>query len=345
MRFLIIIPISLLAIIGSPYVLWQAHSQQRASDFQSATYTDSNMQVVDDYIRIEGSAIGKEPVSCPETNKTKTSDECIYVSTVEEIYTRAEKEVCSDTRPTETILQNLEPECDDEGNCEPCYLVETFDWEQYQNSKVESDIIIGNYEIPTVSGANLIGLSQYQTIIPSNQVTNELSQQESSPSSQTSTFNVGDRRITNNFLENETELVVVGTAAGGEIFRQNKEFVVSALSTSETLTQLQNQDRNSAITLTIISFLMMVGGFIVLFNTVASIPLLLTKVIPWIGDDIQRITNSIVTFVSGLAGLILWCITYVIVFVFKTLWLLAIVVGIVGFLGYRIWQKQKETVV
>ncbi|MCA9381523.1 hypothetical protein KC678_04615 [Candidatus Dojkabacteria bacterium] len=325
-------PISFLFIFLSPFVLWNSASQHKASDFKSAK--EANIESGQEgYIVIEGNAVANEDaLSCP-INSEDESDKCIYVMTNTEEYTKTIDEVCSSNKPEDTILENLAPKCDDTGDCVPCYKTEKFEWAHIDTKVEESKFSIGEYKLNSISSANKIGLEQFEKIESANPT--ELIIDNEDP-------NVGDIKYSYQYYKNNQDLVIAGDARKNEIYRGDKEFVVSSLGYGETLNNLKSQDSFATNGLRAMSFFLITCGFSLLFTTIAAIPLLITKVIPFVGKDIKNIANTIIGFAGFLIGTIIWILMFIIVSILKSPFLLVLlVIGIAGF-GYRVWSKKKE---
>lgn len=337
MSRLLLIPVAFIMMLVSPYLLWQAASQNRAGEFESANEIDPQGNE-SGYVLLEGVAQADQRLDCPSRGGESLGS-CLYVSERQEQYTRQEREVCSDTTPTQNIIERTAEKCDEEGNCTPCYLIEEFDWETIYTNSNDVPFTIGDYQVLGLDRANQIGFSSFEERVPRNQ--GSLSE----PISNTvgsGPVQPGDIRNNYNYLSDQTTLVVAGEARNNQITEGDKEFVISALSYGQTLKELESQDSSQALILRIISFVLMVGGWIMLLTAIASIPLMLTKLIPWIGDDIRRITNSILSFIGFTIGAIIWGIFFVIIAVAKSPILLAVAVVALGGLGYWVWKRAQD---
>lgn len=370
--------LSLLAILASPFLLWNAASQNRANDFESAKEVDITSDE-NSYILIEGTATATERLNCPTGDEdTQIDENCIYVATSVEEYQRVENEVCESRRP-DNVIEQRDSKCDSNGNCTPCYLIEEFEWESVSSEVDSVEFTIGSYAVSSIESANRLGFETFE-VIEKNTSTNQNSTnnrqenvddiadayfgeetqpgndpyydlfEESEPTRETTQSEnrasalpeEGDQRFNYTYLENESDVVIAGEARNNEIYNGDQEFVVSALSYGETLSRLTSQDESSSTALRVFSFIFMVGGFVVFFTTLASIPLLLTKIIPFVGEGIKDVTNSIVGFVAFIVGGILWGSTFALISFIRSPIALILVVGIVAFFGYQLWNQRQE---
>lgn len=366
---LALIPISILIILASPFVLWNAESQNRVQDFGSAEEVSSNSDE-EGYILIEGTADTGETLACPND----TEESCLYVSSRTEVYSVSQEKVCQTNKPTDRVIDNLESECE-AGSCTPCYLVEKTAWENEDSSVNEIEFSIGSYEIPSIRKANRVGFETYEEILyteshrkesdgdvddlvdeyfdedissesgdPYYDTFDDETNEDTTNSESERRFSDGDRRVTYTYLKADEELVIAGNARNGEISEADEEFVVSALSYSETLDELEAQDSSAKWGLRILSLGLMVAGFLMLFGTIASIPLALTKIVPFIGDDISSGISGVVTGVAGVLGFVLWLILFGLISILKSTVALVIIgiilLVVIGFVVKRMQEAR-----
>lgn len=364
-----LIPFAFLLIFASPFMLWNAASQSRESDFRSAKEVNINSNE-DGYILIEGEAIALEdPINCP---LGKYNQGCLYVYEKTEQYKREKNEVCTSSKPQGEILKTLESKCDESGSCTPCYLLEEFSWDTIDTKTNSVSFKIGDYEINSIDKANKLGFSngekKEESTVQNNSydddvddiVENYIGEQEYTGDeyydfyetgeeketeniiSTIAQYNEGDIRHDYKFLPASSELVVVGESSRGEIYKGDSEFVVSALSYGETLNTLSDQDSSATTSLRILSFFSITLGFVILFGTLASIPMLLIKVIPLIGKQLNNLANTLITFIGFIFGAILWVIMFIIISVLKSAILMILILAGLGAIAMKIYLDSKD---
>lgn len=333
---LLSIPIGIILIIIGPVILWNAESQRRAADFESAKDVSASSDK-SGYLRITGQPELEDTLLCPDSKNEDIEKKCLYISSSVEEYQLSDKEICSNTRPTDVIRTLDREECNsDNENCKPCYLVEEREWESIDSDSQYVDFTIGDYIVRNSSKANIVGADTYEEFIPNDvfgenefdYLFEDIPEQEASASRQ-SNPEIGDRKISYSFVPAKGDLLVAGESTDGEISEDNKEFVISTLTYAQTLEKLEGQDSSAKWGLRALSLALVVFGAISIFTGIASIPGFFLDAIPFIGDKLEDKLNQIASLFGGCMGLLIWGFMFFVVMLLKNLVALIIGFGIV----------------
>jgi hypothetical protein len=320
-----LIPLGIGLLLYSPYYLWDAESQHRANDFGSAPIVSIESQETG-HLTVKGLPESKESILCP-SEEEDSALECVSVSTTISDYTLSEVEKCSSTRPSR-VIQNLAEKCDSEGeNCKPCYLVEKEEWKQISSDTDFAAFKIGNYSVPSAYEAEILGQESLTTYTSWEELDGGAFFEDRVVSE--SSAEPGDRQTNYSFLSIDGEYIVSGNANESmEIGAGEKTFVISTISQAETVGQLESRDTQSKWMLRLLSMAMVIFGFIFIFNTIAAIPLMLVKIIPFLGPKLEAGLSGIISFIAGAIGLVLWGFMWGAILLLKNI-LALIVIGAV----------------
>ncbi len=351
-----------LVVFASPIAAWYAESQQRAEDFTTAVVValDSSDE---GYVVVEGDAVPQDTLGCPypglngevqyenknddleDDLSTATDDEvidtntpkkipedntsCVYVNTLTEAYSREEKEVCGRVSSEQTIIQELGDECDADGtNCEPCYMVEQYDWSEKTNISEFAVFTIGDYEIIPEKKVNFIGTKEFTEY--------EFLDSRSNPSE-------NDLRFTYTYLPADQTLLVAGDAENNSISSayNDKPYIISSLSYEGTLEALEAQDSTAKWGLRIASLVMMVLGFILIVGPLT----LFTNVfrfIPFMGKRLDKGIDSVIIFIAAVFGFLFWLLVWGIVLVMKNIFVIILFLTVIGIGALFLVKKGKK---
>lgn len=331
MRFLIGL---FLIIILSPLTVWFAESQHRAKDFSSATQVEAT-QLQDGYVVTSAVTNPDEGVACPVGGPAS----CLYVSTLIEEYLPVEEVVCRDEAPSGVkILRSEDPQCDEYGDCEPCWLVEDEKWVPLDDIVDHETFTVGAYTVSGDESVNYIGTSEYYEEQPSslrtdaNETIDELNPV------------VGDIREYYEYIQLGPEILVAGDALNGEIESAEKEFVISTLDYDGTAEALKTQDRNTSMGLRIFSAMLMMIGFMFLVSPFLSVTGAFANLIPVFGKAAHGPFKAGVYALAGLAGLLVWFVVWISVLFLKNLWWISIlgIVILLVILAKEFIKKKKQ---
>ncbi len=321
-----LLPLGLGLILYGPYFLWDAESQNRANDFSAAPLVSIESEETG-HLTVKGLPESNESLLCP-SERDDSAEECVSISTTVREYSIEEVEQCSSNRPSRAI-ENLAEKCDSDGeNCKPCYLVEKEIWKQVSSNTEFAPFTIGNYKVPSAYEAELIGQKSFKVYNAWEESESDSFLYEERTVSETNA-EPGDRETSYNYLSMDSELIVSGVAnTSMEIGAGEKTFVISSLSEAETLGNLESKDTQSKWMLRALSMAMVVFGFIFIFNTVAAIPLMLVGIIPFLGKKLEEGISSVISFIAGAIGLVIWGLMWASVLLLKNIVAL-IVIGVV----------------
>lgn len=319
MRFLIGL---FLILVLSPLTAWFAESQHRAKDFSTATQVEST-QLQDGYVVTSAATNPDEGVECPVSGPAG----CLYVSTLIEEYLSVEEVICRDEPPSGvTILRSEDPQCDEYGDCEPCWLVEDEKWVVLDDVVDHETFTLGSYTVSANETVNYVGAVEYASQQPSSLRTNANETiDELNPV-------IGDIRESYEYIQLGPEILVAGDALNGEIDSSEKEFVISTLDYSATAEALKTQDRNTSMGLRIFSAMLMMIGFMFLVAPFLSVTGAFANLIPIFGKAAHGPFKAGVYALAGIAGLLVWLLIWISILFLKNLWWISII-GIVVLLA------------
>lgn len=344
----------LMVVIASPIALWYSESQHRAADFSTAQVVTVDSAVTG-YVVVEGEPAQTQPLNCPQktlsdapavtadatdvtadaTTDTKADTKadkkqaepqsCVYVQTALDEYNFEVKEQCGSLSSNQVQLRYLGDECDEDGtNCEPCYEVEDYDWQNQSTEEEFAGFTLGNYAITPSEGSNFIGtqeLVEYDLIDP------DLVVDTNTPGD----YNVGDMRYSYEYLPTGDRLLVAGDAEAGAITTayEKRPYVVSSLTYQGTLEDLQSQDDASKWFLRIVSLALMVFGMVLMVGPLTLFTNIF-RVIPFLGKRVDKGIDAVISFVAALIGFVLWLLVWGIVLVVKNIWIILIILVVIG---------------
>lgn len=334
-----LIPLGLALILYSPYYLWDAESQQRANDFSVAPIVSMESEDTG-HLTVKGIPESSDSFLCP-SEKDDSALECVSVTTTVSEYTLSEEEQCSSTRPSR-VIQNLAEKCDSKGeNCKPCYLVEKEEWKQISSDNDFAAFKIGNYNVPSAYEAEIIGLESLTTYTSWEELDGGVFFEDRTVSKNNA--EIGDRETSYSFLSIDGEYIVSGNVNESmEIGAGEKTFVISTLSQAETMGQLESRDTQSKWMLRVLSMAMVVFGFIFIFNTIAAIPLMLVKIIPFLGPKLEKGLTGIISFIAGAIGLVLWGFMWAAILLLKNILALIVIGAVLIAAAFAVYSFAKK---
>lgn len=338
-----------LVILVGPLAAWYAESQHKADDFASGAVVDAQSSE-SGYIVLEGDPTNVKTMNCPTERAVKeelkveegaepeeaaqegAQEEavpCVYIETSREEYTRSEYEKCGTLSADETELEYLGEECDEDGfDCESCYLVESYDWEEVESSSEYAAFKIGAYTITPGGSSNYIG-TQSLTVY-------EYEESKTDPIET-------DQRWVYTYMPSNQNLLVAGDAEGNaiEAAYEGRPFVVSNKSYQGTLEVLESQDRTMKWVLRIGSFLAIVIGMVFIVGPLMMFTNVF-KFIPVVGKHIDRGFDSVLKLIAALIGAAFWLVVFVIVLIIKNIWIILIVLAVIGAIVFFLVQRGRK---
>ncbi len=337
---LLAIPIGIILLIASPFVLWQAESQSRASDFAAARPVEASSQEKG-YVKLNGKPEYKDKsLACPAKSKN-AEDPCILVEKQTYTYTLSEKEKCSPPKENEKVLRTLEEKCDEDG-CDQCYLVEVREWKSADSETEFSGFTLGDYSIESTHKAILIGKKNFTEYIANPTIQDENNNEiERNPKTNPLP---GDTKIEYQYLLKDQDLIVAGIADNQKITAGDMTFVISALNDTATLEELTSQDTAAQWGFRIISLLMVIFAFSMIANAITAIPMFFVSKVPFFGKRVTKAVNGVVGVIAAIIGLLFWGLIFVVILIVKNILALALSFVLIGGLiggGYFLIKKIK----
>ena len=322
----------ILVVFGAPLLLWNAESQHRAADFETAQVVDE-LDIQDGYVVVDSEPAVNEDgeVECPGSDSS-AKENCLYIKTTEEVYTAKEETQCGDLDDDAVIIQRQAEQCDENGqNCEQCYLVETYDWKAEDSSEQFIEFFVGLYSVIPSEKTNFIGKQDYLEYA--------VAEAEADPVP-------GDVRYDYTYFPVPDVILVAGDAEGGEIRAayEDKPYVISDRSWQGTLEELQAQDTAAKWGLRIASLAAMVFGVILIFGPL----MLLTnifRVIPFVGKHVDEGIDGLLKFILGLVGFVLWLALWLVILTVKNILFIIVILLIVALIagGVLMMNNKKGT--
>lgn len=289
--------IGIALIVGSPYVLWQAETQHRAKDFSAAIQVE-NTEVMDGYVTFEGTpslAEGESPLKCAD------AEDCYYYSLRHEQLEIFEEEQCGSTDGV--ILYQTGQQCDSDGNCETCYMVEKEEWRMTSSETDFQMVNVGEYQVEMNNNSEMVGTKE-KTIMLSDTL-----------------------RDVWRYFPTVERLRVAGESRQGLVQGAGElTYVLSAYSYDQTLSELESRDATNKWIFRAITFGMLFMGFAGVFGILSYFSSLAGR-LPLVG----RFVKDGIGFVLGLVTLGLatatFALEWVIIALVKNIW---IVIGILA---------------
>lgn len=300
--------IGVILLFAAPVVMWKAQSQHRAKDFQSAHSVNAQSSETG-YITISG---------IPEYKNTPSGEdcidgECIYQKESQQELVTKEELVCGNNvknNSSQRILYQDGSECDEDGNCVPCYQVEKDTWEEQHAVYSLYDVVIGNYTVAiTQSGVYLD--TETMTI-------------------ETGFSSAGNEtRSVYTYFQKPTTLLVSGHSDGSTIRAGEKTFVISAFDAETTLSKLKSMDRSNQYILWIITYAMIFFGLSMILGPLAWAGRLMRHV-PVIGPMLSKGSKSVIGLLALVGAIPIWMIIYLFVVILKLWWVALIAIALIG---------------
>ncbi|MFH1766486.1 MAG: TMEM43 family protein [Patescibacteria group bacterium] len=362
-----------LVVALSPYLLWQAQSQDRAKEFSTATVVSADGND-SGYIVIEGVAKNVDQLVCPRigdvrkttpnnrvTNPASANDEedyfagldvidpvttaeptptqvieeavtepqnCLYVAATKEIFESREVEQCGELTKDQTLIKRIEDSCDEDGtNCEPCYLVNEYDWTLEDTNYDYARFSINAYTVSPEGGANFIGTSNFVDYVYDESKTSPI---------------VGDIRYNFTYLPADQQILVAGNAANNEIegAYDGKPFVISNKNYEGTLAALKSQDKAMGWLLRIASLLAMMIGMLMIVGPITYFTNIF-RTIPILGKHVDKGFDGVIKSAAALIGLVLWLIIFALVLLLKNILIVIAVLSVLGAIAIYLVKNGK----
>lgn len=306
----------ILLVIASPMAMWFAQSQHTAKDFQSAQQVEATSASTG-YVKFSGAP----EFATADGGSACYAQECVYQrESQQELVTKVDLVCGNNVQNTETqrVLRQNGVECDENGDCVPCYDVERDTWEEQNSITSLYDLKVGDYTVaPTQS---TIYLDTREQIV------------------ETGYSNVGNEtRSVYTYFPLPDQILVAGSSNGSTVTAGEKAFVLSQFDDATTLDKLKARDRTNQIILWIVTFFMLFIGISLILGPLAWVGRQ-ARFIPVIGPMLAKGSGSLIALASLLIAIPLWILIFVLVVLIKAWWLAVIVVLLVA--GFLIWKAK-----
>lgn len=289
--------LALISLI-SPWILWQAEHQELALLFDQAKPVAQAKN--GEYALAQGkpTPVGNW-ISCPD----KTSSCVLTQRTIEKLQ-EIEKDYCGQPLSSQFIIRQIEDKCPQNGSCEHCYRVREKEWVELKELAEAQTVafILEGKTVQPGKANHLLG----------EKVTTALSEGETT-------------RTTYHYLPVDNFLLGAGDLQNNELVLPVKNpFVVSNLSRTETLLELQSQDTATKWMLRILSLFLMILGMILFMGPL----MVLTdffRLVPFVGKHIDRGIDGVLKLLLALLGVLLWGISWVSILIVTNIYLISLV--------------------
>lgn len=316
----------LLILILSPASLWIAQSQHRAADVRSASSVSASAAAQSGYVEVTGTPSVASPIPCP-TNPGISDTACVYSRTTVQTFTQGEKVECGTISTSETVLGPAPDQCSgsDNSSCEKCERVADNQWKTTSDNATFAPFTLGSYTVTPDKTAMFIG-----------DKTLDIPDPKDPPA-------VGDVKTSYAYLPSAMATLAVGQSSNGAIDTGgDKVFVVSSLSPDATLASLKQTDSTFMWMLTLLSFILMVLGFVFLTAPFEAVFTMVFRFIPVVGKTIDRGITGILHLFSGLVGALVWVVLFVLVTLLKNIFLAFIVAAVIGLIVLALASMMKK---
>ncbi|HJN85141.1 MAG TPA: hypothetical protein QF873_02375 [Patescibacteria group bacterium] len=316
--------IGIVLVLGSPFAMWMAGSQDTAKDFAKAEQVDSS-SLQSGFIAVRGAPT----YATADGGDLCYRDGCIsQVESVQNLETNVVLECRQRVQESATVrvLRQNGEECDgDTGECVPCWDVEKDTWEELSSSTLEYDVKIGAYVVGVTDNAILIDTVE------------DIVEDDYDYNGKTIA-----RTVYTSFLK-PAQLLAAGQSDGTTISTSAKRvFVLSSLDFDGTLLELQAQDRANKFALWGVTFFMLFIGFAMMFGPLEWMGRMAGK-IPGVGSFLREGSKGMIAGVSFVLALVLWIIEFVFIGILQNIWLAGGAVIIIGALiAWRMKSGDKK---
>lgn len=297
--------IGIALIIFSPLVLWQAESQHRAKDFAAAVQVEAD-DVQEGYVTFEGTVETEENLLCAN------DDACYYYNIDHQELVKIQEEQCGTTDGE--ILYRTGQQCDDDGTCEQCYMVEKEEWQTQSSESDYMSVKVGEYQVEVNGRGEMVGTKD-ATIMLSDTT-----------------------RDVWYYMPAVDTLRVAGESRGGEVQGAGElTFVVSAYSYDQTLVELQARDDLNKWIFRLITFVMLVVGYGGVFGVLSYFSSLAGQ-IPIVGRFVKEGFGAIVGLITMVLATITFALEWVVIAFVKNIWIVAGLLAVIA-VGVALWTK------
>jgi len=319
-------------ILFSPLLMWQAESQHTAKEFASANSVEAS-EAVDGYVTFSGEpSFDDTAVDCESGGE---GFKCIYEKKSVENLVTTQELVCQNNLKGDEMTRILErdgSECDDAGNCTPCYQVEKDSWEVQSESSMYNSVIVGAYTI-NPDGALFMN-------------TREQIEHLEYPGDSYETDEFYDEyydthRVVYTVFDSPDKLLVAGQSVDGVVNRPAENvYVISQFDAATTLANLESRDSMNKWLYRFATFFMLFVGFGMVFGPLHWFGRKFAR-LPLVGKFIADGSKAIISLISFVLAGLFFIVEFVAVTVIKHWWVILIVFAlIIG--GVYLWTMYKD---
>ena len=305
-------------LIGSPLVMWYAQSQHSADDFTSAISVDAESSEVG-YITFRGEPRYVEEGAAADC----LVGNCLYQTESQQEQVTVEDLVCgSNVKSTSDmrVLQQNGSECDENGDCVPCYDVERDEWEERASNTTYHEVQVGSY---TVDPRGAVMLDTESKTLDTG--VNE-------------DFN--PTRSVYSYFSLPSNLLVAGYSDGSRVTGGGElTYILSQFDPIITLQKLEERDEQNQRLLWIVTFVMLVIGLSLIFGPLQWMGRQM-RFVPVVGPMLSKGSTGLLGFAALLLAIPLWIVLFVVITILKSWWIAVLLVVLLGI--FLIWRAKKS---
>ena len=310
--------IGIVLVFGSPLAMWHAQSQHSAEDFASAESVDANSGAAG-YVTFRG-----EPSYANETDGSECYEaNCLWqLESQQELVTVTDL-VCGESVTSSSdmrILQQNGSECDEYGDCVPCYDVEKDEWQEIASIETHYDVVVGGYTVDH-DGAIYLETEEKTVTVESDDLFEN------------------PQRSVYTYYTMPSNILVAGYADGQRVTDGELAFVLSSYDATVTLEKLEARDTANQRILWVVTFFMLFIGISLILGPLAWMGRQM-KYVPVVGPMLAKGSNSLIGVAAFIIAIPLWLILFVAIVLIKSWWIALILAALA--IGFLVWKAKKE---
>ena len=309
----------LFILLLAPTVLWFAESQNTAKIF-SFTKEVSSTSGASGYIRTTEIANANTPIVCYEN---KIQGNCLYYDYKLEELKYTLKDYCGNLGKNQQVIETKGQKCSrnnkGEEKCRQCYLVNESNWVNIKSETRFQPFSIGNFKVDYPNSAKIIGAENYNKQI-------DITHRESM-----------------RYIKDNSNLLVGGNSNGQVISHggDKKYLLISTKDYQSTYDTLKAQDRILAWILRIITLVVLIFGYNLIFGPISLMSSFVGK-IPIIGRWIDGAVGGVIFIVSLLLAIVHFIILWILIMIIKNILYIAILLAVIGLIFYLYAYFKKQ---
>jgi hypothetical protein len=312
--------IGIALVFGSPLAMWWAQSQHTAEDFASALSVEAESSEAG-YITFRGAPSFIDADGGAECQ----FGDCIYQDESQQELVTTMDLVCGNSVKSTSSMRVLEQngsECDENGDCVPCYDVEKDEWEEIVSIESYYDVMVGSYTV-SPEGATLLDTKE-RTVMEETEYDD---------------FNFeNEKRSVFTYYPLPSNLLVAGYSDGSRVTSGEMVYVLSEFDSTITLQKLEARDSANQKLLWFVTFMMLLIGISLIFGPLAWMGRQM-RFVPVIGPMLAKGSSAMIGAASLVLAIPLWIALFVIIVIIKSWWIALILVALI-LLGI-LWKVKK----